>query len=57
MREVLDANTLCDCGEWKTVNEPVDKLDDGYAINGCCGGGCYVISGILYCPFCGKVLK
>ncbi len=36
------------------ISEPVEKLDDGYAINGCCGGGCLVITGIIYCPFCGE---
>lgn len=23
-------------------------------VNGCCGGGCYVLSGLKYCPWCGK---
>jgi hypothetical protein len=27
-----------------------------YSINGCCGGGCYVVTGVLYCPFCGTRL-
>ena len=35
------------------ISEEVELLDDGYAINGCCGGGCFVITGIKYCPFCG----
>lgn len=35
------------------ISEPVDDLTDGFAINGCCGGGCYVITGINFCPFCG----
>ena len=26
-------------------------------IEGCCGGNCYVIRGIKYCPFCGKAIK
>lgn len=25
-------------------------------INGCCGGGCYVLMDINYCPFCGEGL-
>ena len=46
---------VCDCGQWeRNVSEPVQKLDDGLAINGCCGGGCFVITKIEYCPFCGK---
>ena len=35
--------------------EPYHK--GGYAINGCCGGGCYVIKGIKFCPFCGEELE
>lgn len=38
------------------INEAVELLDDGYAINGCCGGGCYVIHQITHCPFCGEKL-
>lgn len=35
----------------------IEKDDDGgYAINGCCGGGCYVLTGVKYCPFCGSKL-
>ena len=30
------------------------KDDDGtWNVNGCCGGHCYVITGIKFCPFCG----
>lgn len=28
----------------------------GWHVNGCCGGGCYVLTDIKYCPFCGKAL-
>lgn len=38
------------------ISQPIERIEDGYAINGCCGGGCYVISGIRYCPFCGDKL-
>ena len=40
----------------KMVSTKVRMLDDGYAIDGCCGGGCYVITGITFCPFCGERL-
>jgi hypothetical protein len=30
------------------------KIIYGGTINGCCGGGCFVIHGIKFCPFCGK---
>ena len=26
-------------------------------INGCCGGGCYVVTDMKFCPYCGKRLK
>jgi rRNA maturation endonuclease Nob1 len=29
---------------------------EGWSIYGCCGGGCYVITEIRFCPFCGKNL-
>lgn len=25
-------------------------------VNGCCGGGCYVLQNIKFCPFCGTNL-
>lgn len=34
--------------------------DEGgdWHINGCCGGGCYVVSNMKFCPYCGtKVAK
>ena len=41
------------------VNQDVvfDIKDKTYAIEGCCGGGCYVIHSIKFCPFCGEKLK
>lgn len=34
-----------------------EKDPDGtWNINGCCGGGCYVVSGMKFCPFCGTGL-
>ena len=31
--------------------------DDGtWNIYGCCGGGCYVVTEMRYCPFCGTKL-
>ena len=26
-------------------------------INGCCGGGCYVVTEMKFCPFCGSSLE
>jgi competence CoiA-like predicted nuclease len=28
--------------------------DNNINLNSCCGGGCYAMQGLLYCPFCGK---
>ena len=40
------------------ISEPVELFDDGFAIRGCCGGGCVIIQRIIYCPFCGiKLFK
>lgn len=30
--------------------------DGGWHVNGCCGGGCYVLSDIKFCPYCGSGL-
>lgn len=29
---------------------------EAWAINGCCGGGCYVVDKMTFCPFCGARL-
>lgn len=32
------------------------ELDGGgktWNVSGCCGGGCFVMEGIRYCPWCG----
>ena len=39
------------------ISERVDYFNGSYHISGCCGGGCYVISNIVFCPFCGLKLK
>ena len=26
-------------------------------VGGCCGGGCYVLMNLKYCPFCGKKIE
>jgi len=33
---------------------PQIELVDGLLyVNGCCGGGCYVLTKLRYCPYCG----
>ena len=31
--------------------------DGTWSVNGCCGGGCFVIEDMKYCPFCGCMLN
>jgi len=33
------------------IDENVDG--DSVNVNGCCGGGCYVLTRLVYCPYCG----
>ena len=30
--------------------------DRVWNVNGCCGGGCYVITDLIFCPWCGSRL-
>ena len=30
---------------------------DSWSLNGCCGGGCFVMTKIRFCPFCGTMLQ
>lgn len=36
---------------------PLTEEEAPWAINGCCGGGCYVVTGMRYCPYCGTKLQ
>ena len=31
-----------------------DEKDKVWNVNGCCGGGCYVLQDLKFCPWCGK---
>ena len=34
-----------------------EQAENGtWNINGCCGGGCYVVSDMKFCPYCGGKL-
>lgn len=34
----------------------IEKHEGIWYVNGCCGGGCSVLGGIEFCPFCGSKL-
>lgn len=34
----------------------LDEDGKSWNIKGCCGGGCYVVTGMLFCPYCGMRL-
>jgi hypothetical protein len=29
----------------------------GLGVNGCCGGGCYVLTCLVYCPWCATKVR
>ena len=33
-----------------------DEDGETWNVNGCCGGGCYVVRAMRFCPFCGTKL-
>lgn len=40
------------------IRQKIEQCPEGkYSIEGCCHGGCYVITDMSYCPFCGVELK
>lgn len=50
----MSKDMIC-CKEFEdNVSERVEVSIDGVAIEGCCGGGCFVIYEMKFCPFCGK---
>lgn len=38
---------------------PKAQIDhnEGWQVNGCCGGGCYVLNDLKFCPWCGNKLE
>lgn len=40
-----------------TQFERDDKDSALWDCNGCCGGGCFVVTGMRYCPYCGTHLE
>jgi len=41
------------------LNRPsaIVKDQGKWYVNGCCGGGCFVISNMKFCPWCGTKLE
>ena len=35
----------------------VDGRGKEVNVGGCCGGGCYVLIELKYCPYCGKEIR
>ena len=49
------------CHQGSEVGKVIDGLtwvDEsyGWCLPGCCGGGCYVMTNMVFCPFCGQAL-
>ena len=56
----MNAENAC-CAEMRALireglqgNKGIEWDGSEWCLNGCCGGGCYVLIGISYCPFCGE---
>ncbi len=45
------ASTGIDCIEFVVFSD-----HSSWCVPGCCGGGCYVLQGMEYCPWCGSKL-
>ncbi len=54
------------CLKWKTELQKADPEKHvgwehcpewNWCLNGCCGGGCYVLTDVTHCPFCGALLS
>lgn len=35
----------------------LDSSMQSIHVNGCCGGGCYVLTDLWFCPFCGREIE
>lgn len=50
----------CNCAGFAALfgsNNTGFEYYNGWHLNGCCGGGCYVLENVKFCPFCGRELK
>jgi len=51
-----DQEKTCKHLKYERITTPVEKHEESFSIDGCCGGGCYVVTEIRFCPFCGENL-
>lgn len=42
--------------EWRPLAQ-FEQNNGTWHINGCCGGGCYVVTNMRFCPYCGNRLE
>jgi len=44
-------------GQYPEEMQPLAQIErrtnGTWSVNGCCGGGCYVLTDVKFCPFCG----
>lgn len=55
---MTDAFKCCDQFVEMFDANQIERCDYGssWNVHGCCGGGCYVLTEIKFCPFCGARL-
>ena len=46
----------CDKFEKKVRKQQFEFSEGDWGISGCCGGGCYVVKKMKFCPYCGAAL-
>ena len=54
LQEVRDGDISFGGGFISSTQGEYDEEEKVWNVNGCCGGGCFVITGLKYCPWCGK---
>lgn len=55
-RLVMCCDALMESLEAEEEAGGIVPTDDGWSVSGCCHGGCYVLTDLRFCPFCGTHL-